>query len=211
MGKRKAVRFSGKSLLIGLLAGVALTLVGLDVAARMYREDVMLRLMPCYRAQANPPALEELPVPWVPALASAGKPQPYDDWTLSTLDGKSVRMGDFRGRAVFLTLSATWCGPCVAEMPGIEQLAKSLRNEPVSFLIVTNENEETIRKFLEKHPVRVPFYRRGESVPTPFDIYGVPRTYILDKNGVVVHSRLGAANWNHDSVRRYLVSLARGT
>lgn len=211
------MRFSGKNFLIGLLAGVALTLFGLDFAARKYREDVMLRLMPGYRAdqlygRGVPKTSEGLPVPWVPPVDRPidGR-RPYDNWMFTSLEGQSVRLGDLKGRVVFLTLWATWCQPCVHEMPGIQELAKSLGDAPVSFLMVSDEREDVLKKFLEKVSFRLPVYRREANVPEEFKRDGIPVIYILDKTGAVVLMHVGGANWNQDSVRRYLVFLAQGT
>ena len=203
------MRFSGKYFAIGLLAGIAITLVTLQMAAKQQGEDLILRSVPTYSArQIAQPSSEGLSAPWVPAVAKAG-PHAYDDWALTALDGKIVRLGDLKGKVVFLTLSGTYCMPCIAELPWIEELAESLHGQPVSFLLVMNEDQATIREFLKKRPVSVPVYRRGEIAPAPFEVSGVPRTYILDPNGAVVYQHLGAAKWSDESVRDYLMALAR--
>ena len=144
---------------------------------------------------------------------SGGKrPTVYEkagDWTFKTLDGKSVAFSDFRGKVVFLNFWATWCAPCVEEMPGIDKLAKKLKNEDVVFLLITDEKEKKVRHFLEKHPMDLPIYVRGKKCPKTFKTKRLPITYILDRQGNIAMRRTGCTEWNEPVYETFIGDLAK--
>ncbi len=150
-----------------------------------------------------PKSSEKLPRPVLPTDASAA----HDHWTFHPLGGKPTTIGDFKGKVVFLNFWSTSCGPCIAEMPGIERLQASLRSEPVAFLAVTQEDEQSVRLFLQKFPLRVPVYLAGADVPRAFGPQLVPRTFILDRSGREVFRDVGGLNWDDDNARKFIRGL----
>lgn len=129
------------------------------------------------------------------------------DWTLRRLDGAELSLEQFRGQVVFLNVWATWCGPCVAEMPSIEALYKSLPREGVAFLLISDENADTVQRFVEKHGLTTPVYLTAVDVPEPFATRGIPATFVVDRQGNVVHKRVGGAEWDTDACRGLIRSL----
>ncbi|MCL5286002.1 MAG: TlpA family protein disulfide reductase [Nitrospirae bacterium] len=124
------------------------------------------------------------------------------DFTLSTVDGKTVHLSDLRGKVVMLNFWATWCKPCRQEMPSMEEMYhgfKNLAGERFE-LIAVNENnvfyQGKIRPFLTKY---------GIDFPVPVDplgkldhlykITGVPETFIIDQKGVVAEHVIGPRDW----------------
>ena len=203
--------FSAKSLLIGLGAGAALTLLVLDLWGRHYAHEYFFsaqpRLLQPYLQQymegmANSMASQKLEEPWLPGLSSA----PHEKWQLKSLAGKTVRLGDFKGKVVFLNIWATYCGPCVAELPNIQRLADSLENENVVFLLAARDGEAHVRDFLRKHPIELPIYLASENAPDMSNA-AIPATYILDRQGVTVFRVIGGVNWDTDHVRAFLRGL----
>lgn len=122
--------------------------------------------------------------------------------------GKSVELGAFKGKAVFLDFWATYCGPCLAELPGIARLAQSVNNDNVVFLVVTTEKPERVHEFLGKNSLALPLYLADEGVPPDLPVSGVPTTYILDRNGNAVYRWVGGGNWDNESARSFLQTLA---
>lgn len=132
-----------KTFFFGLGVGVALTMVTLEIWGRYLDREIVLNANPWmlqpFRqqpVQEMPKSSEKLPRPVLPTDASAA----HDHWTFHPLGGKPTTIGDFKGKVVFLNFWSTSCGPCIAEMPGIERLQASLRSEPVAFLAVTQES-----------------------------------------------------------------------
>jgi thiol-disulfide isomerase/thioredoxin len=131
------------------------------------------------------------------------------DWSFKTLDGKPVAFSDFRGQVVFLNFWATWCVPCVEEMPGIEKLAKRLEKEDVAFLLITDEKEKKVRRFLEKHKLDLPIYIRGKKHPKTFKTKRLPITYILDRQGNIAMRRTGSTEWDEPVCEKFIRDLVK--
>mgnify|MGYP006299282393 FL=1 len=118
------------------------------------------------------------------------------DWTLHGLDGDEMAFSDCKGKMVFLNFWATWCKPCIAEMAAIRKLRKDMKDEDIVFLLVTPEREETVRVFLEKHPLKLPVYLSGEGAPKMFQPDKFPYTVIINAQGNIVFRRTGSMKWD---------------
>jgi thiol-disulfide isomerase/thioredoxin len=129
------------------------------------------------------------------------------DWRMRTLGGEEVRLSDLRGKVVFLNVWATWCPPCVGELPSIEKLAQSLKGEEVAFVLVSQEQAEVVRKFAENKQLRLPFYVSFGPPPKVFETNAIPATFVLNRRGEVVYQRIGSADWDTDKCRRFLRGL----
>jgi thiol-disulfide isomerase/thioredoxin len=127
--------------------------------------------------------------------------------SVRALNGTEVQLSDFKGKPIYLNLWATWCQPCVAEMPSIENLYLSLKNEEVVFLVVSDENEETVQDFIENRQFTLPVYLSGEHLPEVFRPTGLPTTFIVDRSGTIVFKHVGAARWDHESSLGFLRAL----
>jgi peroxiredoxin len=92
-------------------------------------------------------------------------------------------------------------------MPGIKALSESLTGNRISFLAVTQDDRETVRKFLKRHALPVPVYVAGDRLPADLSHIGIPVTYILDAHGAIVLREGRAANWDTPETRRFLLSL----
>lgn len=124
-------------------------------------------------------------------------------WAIQTLDGETVSFADFQGRTVFLNIWATWCSPCVIEMPGIEKLHQSIDSSKVAFVILSREDEDVVRAFVEREPLDLPLYVARE-VPSVFESSTVPATFIIDPAGKVVFKHAGAVKWGGAASQAFL-------
>jgi thiol-disulfide isomerase/thioredoxin len=131
-----------------------------------------------------------------------GRPAPA--WTLRALDGKLVTLGDFRGRVLFLNIWATWCPPCVAEIPDIQKLHDSLKDEGVAFVLASAEGRERVRTFVERRQWHVPVYTYEDDPPGLLASDSIPATFILNPKGEIVFKHIGGANWDNEDCRRFL-------
>jgi thiol-disulfide isomerase/thioredoxin len=128
-------------------------------------------------------------------------------WTLLNLEGRPVELSNYRGRTIFLNIWATWCPPCVAEMPSIESLAANARLKDVAFLCVAADEPGAVRAFVERRKLTTPVLVAGENIPEPFLTEGIPATFIIAPDGRVVVEQVGAAQWDAPKVVDYLESL----
>lgn len=128
-------------------------------------------------------------------------------WTLRTLDSVEVQFSDLSGRVVFLNVWATGCVTCVVEMPSIQELRDSLRNEPVAFLIVSDEPLNTLQRFAKRRGLHLPLVQSVSMTPEMFQFQALPTTLILDKTGTVVLAETGGREWNDKNVMKFIRGL----
>lgn len=147
-----------------------------------------------------------------PVLKSPGPASRAEyHWTLLDLEGAPVEFSKFEGRTVFLNIWATWCPPCIAELPSIANLAGNARLKDVAFVCVaTDESAASVRHFLrDKHwPMTV---LRATNLPEVFMTEGIPATFLIARDGRIAASEVGAMQWDDPSVVDFLTSLSPKT
>jgi thiol-disulfide isomerase/thioredoxin len=138
----------------------------------------------------------------------AGRFEAAFDWPLKARDGRDAALADFRGKAIFLNIWATWCPPCVAELPAIERLAANPKLKDVAFLAVSTEDLATIQGFARSRDLKVPVYAADpEGVPPIFVTDAIPATFLIAPDGRIATAQLGAAEWDDPAVVDYLARL----
>lgn len=129
-----------------------------------------------------------------------------DEWSMrlnSNADGKDIILGDFKGKPVFLNFWATWCPPCIAEMPSIKELYNEYKDD-VAFVLVSNESTEVVNSFFEKHDYSFPVYSLSGDVPAIFETSTIPATYLIGTKGRLLISKTGAAKWDSGKMKSLL-------
>ena len=122
------------------------------------------------------------------------------------LNGSQFSLRDFRGKTLFINYWATWCNPCLAEMPSMVELYNQYKdNQDIVFLYLSKENRNTIIDYLPKDETlsQLPLYKII-SDDELFSTRGIPTTFIVDSSGEVVVKDVGSAIWNDQSVIDYL-------
>jgi peroxiredoxin len=127
-------------------------------------------------------------------------------WSIRRFDADSTTLGAFRNKVVFLHFWATWCRPwCVAELPGIQALYDSLKQEDIAFILVSDDKDETaLRRFLTERRLTVPVYLRSGETPRMFQTAGLPATFIVGRDGAVLFRHLGPAEWDGELSEAFL-------
>jgi len=120
------------------------------------------------------------------------------DWTVQSLDGQDLKMADVKGKVVFLNFWATWCPPCVAEMPGIQQLHEKLKDGGVVFVCVSNEETSKVSRFVKEKGFTFPIYTMHGAPPGVFKTRGIPATFILSPDGKIAFKHIGSAKWDDE-------------
>jgi len=192
------MRFFNKQVFIGLGAGVVLAiavvvLVGYVSVKRMMPNTEMMAQM--------------LQPPKFPSGDQVSVYEKTDAWSIRPLGGTTVNLSHFKGNVVFLNFWATWCQPCAIEMPSIQNLYDELKDENVVFLLITNENETTVRTFFETKQYSFPVYLSAGNTPGVFASPVIPATFILDRDGAIAFEHMGSAKWDDASCLRFLRSL----
>lgn len=134
-----------------------------------------------------------------PGIDSGAKADaPAQDFGLPALRGDNVRLSDYRGKVVFLNIWATWCPPCREEMPSMESLYQRLKGRDFEMLAVSidREGKNAVGPFAAKYGLTFPVLLDPESKTYRlYGLTGVPETFIIDKNGVIVNKIIGPQNW----------------
>ncbi|PKP51892.1 MAG: redoxin [Bacteroidetes bacterium HGW-Bacteroidetes-1] len=127
-------------------------------------------------------------------------------WEFSSLDGETVRLSDFGSQPVFLNFWATWCPPCIAEMPDIQDLYDNY-GDKAAFLLVTNEEPAIVRSFMKKRGFNMPVYIQKGGVPPVFASNSIPTTFLISAEGNVLIRKTGAAKWNSKKMQATMKQL----
>ncbi len=131
-------------------------------------------------------------------------------WRLETLEDGTIEGSQLAGHPLFINLWATWCSPCVAELPAIKNLAASpeARKLHLRFLLVTDETPKAVERFLARRPdLRgLPVALAHDGVPAGIWSRTRPETSILGCRGEVILSQTGPADWSAPPFRRYLAA-----
>ena len=131
----------------------------------------------------------------------------YTSWQLQDAKGNVVDFKDFKGKVVLINFWATWCPPCIAEMPNLQKLHDAYKDKVV-FLFVSNEKKEVINSFVSKNTYSFNVYT-PLSTSSEFEISSIPRTFLINKEGKIIIDKEGAANWNSEKVREILDDLLK--
>lgn len=137
--------------------------------------------------------------------APAGTPAPQAIWLRE--NGESVNLSDFRGRVVLLNFWATWCGPCVIEMPDLDALAKKYRRAGLEVVAVSLDEKgpETIRPFYRKHSLNhLAIYHDGQEAARTFGVRTMPTTYLIDREGLLMGHVPGFAHWQSPALEKHI-------
>jgi peroxiredoxin len=139
---------------------------------------------------------------------SAKEGQAAPQFTLKTEQGTSVTPTSFGGKVLVLNFWATWCAPCIQEIPSLNQFQKQFKDKGVVVVAVSiDKNPAKYKAFLSKIPLAFQTYRDPNAdVSAEYGTYLIPETYIIE-NGVVMRKFANAADWTSDDVTQYVQSL----
>ena len=137
------------------------------------------------------------------------------DFVVEDADGKNHKISDFKGRIVVLNFWATWCPPCVREMPSLDNLAKSFDAKDVVVVAVCKDpiHKETAKKLVsgfDKDRFQLFFETSGEGSTSSEKLQGLPTTYILDRKGYLIGSLTGGTEWDHHEVLDTIEAYVQG-
>lgn len=141
-------------------------------------------------------------------LLAKGAPAP--NFSLPDLDGQQVSLADYKGKVILLNIWATWCAPCVAEMPSMEKLYQELKDEDFELLAVSVDETGSIAvaPFMKQHKLGFPvLLDTVGDIKSLYQLTGIPESFIIDKGGILLEKVVGPRDWAAPGVIRYFRNL----
>ncbi len=117
-----------------------------------------------------------------------------DKIRLADLENISINLKEYQGKTIFINFWATWCKPCIKEMPSILKAQNILQNENIIFLLASNESAEQIEDFRKTNGYKFNFVRIENS--EEINVQALPTTFIFNRKGDLVFSETGSRKWN---------------
>lgn len=132
------------------------------------------------------------------------------DFYFTDKNGSVKSLADFEGDVIFLNIWATWCPPCIAEMPTIHSLYNQLKdNENISFVLVSMDDDfEKAKKFMDKQNYNLPIYQYRSKVRGTYPSTVIPTTYIISPDSKILVEKRGFAKYDTDGFRTFLTDLS---
>jgi thiol-disulfide isomerase/thioredoxin len=143
--------------------------------------------------------------PSVNSVADKNKVEPFG-YRVTDIEGQTKTIAVGKGKVVFISYWATWCPPCLAEMPSIQKLFRDY-GEKVEFILLTQEDPQVAKRFLNKKGYDLPVYFPQMNTPEILSSKSIPTNYIIDAQGTILIKETGAADWNSKKVRTLLDGL----
>jgi peroxiredoxin len=142
-----------------------------------------------------------------------GKGVPAPNFTLPDLGGKMVNLADYKGKVVLLNIWATWCPPCVEEMPSMEKLYQELKDEYFEILAVSVDvsGAKAVIPFMKKHKLSFPALADTKgTIKSLYQTTGVPESFIIGKDGIIAEKVIGPRDWATPGAIRFFRNLIQG-
>jgi peroxiredoxin len=143
-------------------------------------------------------------------LPQTGDPAP--EFQLTTLDGRNVSLSGLRGKVVMVHFWATWCPPCVEELPTLDLLARSIAGSGFEVLAISVDEggPDAVREFMTKNKLSLPvLLDQDKAVAGRYGTFKFPETYIVDRQGIIRNKIIGAVDWGRPEAREIVEGLLK--
>jgi thiol-disulfide isomerase/thioredoxin len=145
------------------------------------------------------------------ADAEANRVESFDyNFAVKDLNGNKFTFDKYKGKVVFLNLWATWCGPCRAEMAGIQKLYSSMGGDSVSFIMLSldkDRDKEKVVKYVKDKEFTFPVFLPSGYLSEQLNVPSIPTTFVIGKDGKIAMKEIGTTNFNTPKFKKFLQKL----
>ena len=139
--------------------------------------------------------------------------QTAPEFSFTNSDGKKANLSDYKGKVILINFFATWCGPCMVEMPFLQTEIWDKHKDNPNFVLLSlgrDHSQEEINKFIEKKKFSFPIYAdKGKAVYALFATQYIPRNYLIDKSGKVVYASTGFSTDEFEDLKKTIIKLLK--
>lgn len=132
------------------------------------------------------------------------------DFVIKDLEGQRVAFESFKGKVVFLNLWATWCGPCRAEMPGIQKLYEKVDHDKIIFVMLSLDDDEAlpqVKRYLTARSFSFPAYLPAGNLHKQLKVPSIPTTFVISPQGKIERKEVGAMQYDTKEFKKFLEGL----
>ena len=144
-------------------------------------------------------------------MTQVSKPIVAPDFVLDDIDETPFNFSQLKGKVVLLNFWATWCPPCVREIPSMEMLYQKFKNKGFTVLAVNQmEDGDTVFSFtgqLSLDPTFTVLFDKTSKVSRRYRVNGLPTTYLIDKKGMIRYRAIGGRKFNHPNIEKIIQQL----
>lgn len=172
---------------------------------------ILILIIPQTRRQLQL-ALNTLIAQFPPYIESRSERRDIDsfEFELKHINGEDFNLSQTKYKVTIVSFWATWCPPCIAELPSLNALYKDYKNS-VEFVFISNEDPSVLKKFLKENSYSIPVYTpKSEAEDIYFKPRTLPRTLLIDRHSRIVVIEEGARNWNSEKIRGVIDKLIVG-
>lgn len=121
---------------------------------------------------------------------------------------RTVSLHNYKGQVVVLNFWATWCAPCLEELPSLNQMQRDLGNQVTVLAVATDEDPQAYERFMRQHSLDfISVNDPAQNSNAKYGTWGWPETYIIDRRGIVRGKFIGPQEWTSPSMISYLKAL----
>lgn len=125
--------------------------------------------------------------------------------------GERLTLRDLKGSVLFVNVWASWCPPCIAEMPAIAKLYSDLKHrDDIRFLLISKDQDQSKAvAFMQNRAFSMPYYFPAGRFPQQFQSSYIPSTFVISKEGRIIYKKEGIANYNSADFKKWLIKMTR--